>query len=84
MKNANRNLAVYLMKHEVKKIGRPAIVANHAGRQKHYSAWLRRTKSLKASLIILAVKPDGKLERDKNPQGCGKRSAVANPPYVQA
>ena len=76
-----QNLAVYLMKHEVKKLGRPAIIATIPV-VRSIIQLAAENQIAEGSVVILAVTPDGKLTEIKTLKDA-ETFVSSNPPYTR-
>lgn len=76
-----QNLAVYLMKHEVKKLGKPAIIATVPVVRSIIQLAAENQLS-DGGLVILAVTPDKKMQEIKSFKDA-QAFAAANPPYAK-
>lgn len=76
-----QNLAVYLMKHEVRKFGRPAIVAT-VPVVRSIIQLAAENQITEGSIVILAVTPGGKLSEIKTFKDA-EEFVAANPPYTR-
>jgi len=76
-----QNLAVYLMKHEVKKLGRPAIVATIPV-VRSIIQLAAENQIAEGSIVILAVTPDGKLTEIKTLRDA-ETFVSSNPPHTR-
>jgi len=76
-----QNLAVYLMKHEVKKLGRPAIIATIPV-VRSIIQLAAENQIAEGGVVILAVTPDGKLSEIKTLKDA-ETFVASNPPYTR-